>query len=190
MRSRGAGRRKAAGLWRGFPVPLQQRRWGVPGIPSCREEAASARCPASAVHLPRTASLNAVLHFPPACSEPLEGRKGSDRTLPGFFGVIGFHGPDKSMCEMDSEQGERGGGFGPRGSLPRGALNMCRSEQADGCALPIPWLLGARDVLGRPSEAGDSSASVLGLHGSLGDGNARAFLMCLGKIYNFIVVPK
>ena len=139
-------------------------------------------CPALPVHLPRTASLNALLDFPPVCSEPLEGRNGSNRTLPGFFGVIGFHGPDKSMCEMDSEQGECGGGFGPRGSLHRGALNMCRSEQADGCAFPISWLLGARDVLGRPSEAGDSSASGLGSHGSLSDGNTCTFLMCFGKI--------
>lgn len=61
--------------------------------------------------------------------------------------LIVFHGLDKSMCVMDSEQGECGSGFGPRGSLHRGALNVRWSERADGCAFPQPWLLGARDML-------------------------------------------
>lgn len=48
---------------------------------------------------------------------------------------------------MDSEQGECGGGFGPRGSLHRGALSMRWSEQAGRRAFPVPGLLGARVVL-------------------------------------------
>lgn len=98
--------------------------------------------------------------------------------------LIGFHGPDKSLCVMDSEQGECGSGFGPRGSSHRGALNMRWSERAEGCAFPLPWLLGARDIclFCRPSEAGDSSACGLGSHGSLGDHNTHAFVLRFGKI--------
>ena len=41
--------------------------------------------------------------------------------------LIGFHGPHKSLCVMDSEQGQCGGGFGPRGSSHRGA-SICAGQ--------------------------------------------------------------
>lgn len=62
--------------------------WGVPGT-SFRKEAASARCPASANEPPRAASLTTLSDLP-ACSEPLQGRSGPNRTLRAS--LIGFHG--------------------------------------------------------------------------------------------------
>lgn len=65
---------------------------------------------------PRAASLTTLSDLP-ALREPCKGRSGPNRPLRAS--LISFHGPDESRCEMDSEQGECGGGFGPRGSLHR-----------------------------------------------------------------------